>query len=468
MEALDIDAETDALDIDLPPRTTLQTATEVLARYGDILRIRPAGEQQRDGEQKGGAISKVSVVFFDVRAATRAVKALGSSHLCEVMPQVALRTVSFPRELRLDAFCLEGVSDMWDSPGDEDSFSVEFFDSRDALCVALRARQQSCLISWPDGSEEERWGRPTPLPGDDFHSDAASDGGEGSAAAAEVDYSACMSAAHAIVCLQGLPNALCTPSMIQAVLQQAGLARSVVGGRVRQGAPCGEALVTLANRQAAEVCAKHFQGHGWDASGTLVSALLVSPPASWGSSDCPPSPALIQSLASQAQVAQDGGGSSVAPPPPGRRGRSFRTGFWATTGDEESVVSSQRLRSGDPSAGKVGGLISDESTDCGSSGCDTQVASSSRGSRRSNQAGCSPSVQFPELPGRSTHAHTAAPCAAGGVSSSPELPSRAPSELIEEGHLPSRTDPREGPPPEWAAAAAAAATENLLKILVWE
>lgn len=448
---LGVDAETDALEVELPPRVSLKSATEVLARFGDILRIRPAGERPAAEEEEGDFPAKVSVVFFDVRAATRAARSLGCSHRCEVLPQVALRAVSFPRELRMDAFCLGGVSDMWEDPGDGDAFFVEFFDSRDALCVAFRARQQSCLSSWPDPDrDEERWGQPTPLPGDDVaESETASDCGEGPASSPGLDYSTGMLAGHAIVCVQGLPNAICTPSMMRAVLQQAGLAHSVIGGRVRRGTPCGETLVTLSNRQAAEMYTKHFQGHVWDASGTSVSALLVSPPTSWGSSDCPPTPALIEPLARTAE--QDGSSAFAAPcAQPESRSRGARRGFWSLADGEDFAVSLERCLSGETWAGKVRGPISDESTDGGSSGCDTQVASlDSRGSRRSMPTGGSSALQFPELPNRNAPALAVPEAASGGTE--PCSPSGG-----------------GGPSPEWAAAAAAAATENLLELLAWE
>merc|ERR1712178_412614 len=74
----------------------------------------------------------VSVVYFDVRAAQRAVDMLGCE-LCTVMPQSVGRVVRMGGSVQLDAQGIQGVSNVSTDPSDQDSFLVEFFDSRDAV-----------------------------------------------------------------------------------------------------------------------------------------------------------------------------------------------------------------------------------------------------------------------------------------------------------------------------------------------
>jgi hypothetical protein len=79
-----------------------------------------------------------------------------------------------------------------------------------------------------------------------------------------------------IVSIKGLPNAVCTEPMMEAVLQQAGLAHDVLKSQTKVGKPCGEVVLTLANDDAVEKCIQHFQGRTWDPSGAKVKVIVKS------------------------------------------------------------------------------------------------------------------------------------------------------------------------------------------------
>jgi len=98
-----------------------------------------------------------------------------------------------------------------------------------------------------------------------------------------------------VVALAGMPNALLSRAMLQVVLQQAGFELEVRFLRSRVGEPCGEVLVGFAHRATAERCAAHFRGCQWDASGTPVSARLLTPP--------PPRPAEAPAVRAAAAAA---------------------------------------------------------------------------------------------------------------------------------------------------------------------
>lgn len=72
--------------------------------------------------------------------------------------------------------------------------------------------------------------------------------------------------------ISGMPNALLSHLMLEAVLQQAQLSTYVVTFTTKPGKVSGEATVTLVSHEAAEWCVQHFQGCHWDASGAAVNA----------------------------------------------------------------------------------------------------------------------------------------------------------------------------------------------------
>jgi len=91
------------------------------------------------------------------------------------------------------------------------------------------------------------------------------------------------------VSIEGLPNALLSEPMMLATLQQAGL--DTVAFSACEGDPCGEAHVAFSSVFVAMQCVCHFQGCQWDASGTEVTAKIVSPSeyACWPSLEMDPS-----------------------------------------------------------------------------------------------------------------------------------------------------------------------------------
>jgi len=92
------------------------------------------------------------------------------------------------------------------------------------------------------------------------------------------------------VSIHGLPNALLSEPMMLATLQQAGFDTAVAFSAC-EGDPCGEAHVAFSSVFGAMQCVCHFQGCQWDASGTEVTAKIVSPSeyACWPSAEMDPS-----------------------------------------------------------------------------------------------------------------------------------------------------------------------------------
>mmetsp|Transcript_148083 Transcript_148083/g.258335 ORF Transcript_148083/g.258335 Transcript_148083/m.258335 type:complete len:308 (+) Transcript_148083:133-1056(+) len=80
--------------------------------------------------------------------------------------------------------------------------------------------------------------------------------------------------------ISGLPNAILSHLMLEAVLQQAQLSTYVVTFTTKPGKVSGEAVVTLVSEEAAECCVQHFQGCHWDASGAAVCARYLPPAGS--------------------------------------------------------------------------------------------------------------------------------------------------------------------------------------------
>lgn len=72
-----------------------------------------------------------------------------------------------------------------------------------------------------------------------------------------------------------LPNHLLNKAMIGATLEQAKLETFVSSLTTKPGRQRGEALITFTTVDAAIRCARHFNGRRWDASGILVTALLL-------------------------------------------------------------------------------------------------------------------------------------------------------------------------------------------------
>lgn len=80
---------------------------------------------------------------------------------------------------------------------------------------------------------------------------------------------------HVGVLLRGLPNELCTETMMMVVLDQAGLKPYYIDCRCEQGDPCGEAFFSLTTLDSAEYAVWHFEGCHWGNVPCPVTARLV-------------------------------------------------------------------------------------------------------------------------------------------------------------------------------------------------
>jgi len=75
----------------------------------------------------------------------------------------------------------------------------------------------------------------------------------------------------------GIPNALLTRPMMDAVFDQAQLEQEVVGYSMQRGVKCGEARVSLLTTAAIESCIRHFSGCQWT-SDIVIRCEVIPPP----------------------------------------------------------------------------------------------------------------------------------------------------------------------------------------------
>eukprot|EP00928_Gymnodinium_smaydae_P023198 TRINITY_DN19234_c0_g2_i1.p1 TRINITY_DN19234_c0_g2~~TRINITY_DN19234_c0_g2_i1.p1 ORF type:complete len:414 (-),score=110.68 TRINITY_DN19234_c0_g2_i1:406-1566(-) len=263
--------------------------------------------------------SFVEVIFFDVRAAARAIQAVGSWS-CRPAPQVGTFTV---RMLGTTAFKVEdfnGVSGVHQDPDDEESFILEFFDMRDA------ARYQDSLEEQEFEAETESGeGAVEPPPGlappPGFEAAAASSDSSGSQClspppglageSTSQDSIGSVNAAAAAqptegalqVTISGLPNDILSEAMFEAVLQQAGLDGVIVSFTTSKGKSWGKAVVVVSDAFTAEWCANHFRGRRWNSSGTEVIA-RISPVAGAKAPEKTAAPGFVGSSGLSAQAAE--------------------------------------------------------------------------------------------------------------------------------------------------------------------
>lgn len=74
------------------------------------------------------------------------------------------------------------------------------------------------------------------------------------------------------VFVSGLPNNLCNPACMEAILDQAGVDEALMKCEAWPGVPCGQATLHMATTEAANRAAKHFHGCRWDSTGAEVVA----------------------------------------------------------------------------------------------------------------------------------------------------------------------------------------------------
>lgn len=276
-----LECSTDTVHMALPPGSDLQVACAMCRCFGDAASI----------DLIPGTASAVSVVFFDVRAAARAVEALGST-ACKTAPPSGNRLLRLPGNLQLDATDFPKIAGIH---SDRDgSFIVEFFDLRDALQFSGGVAQVPVIstespeavqnvtdgarigsfVELPPGLLDEPMLRKGSKRSQLLERPPGLDYSQGLEKNATVDFSTEASSSHKVV-ITGLPNKILCETMMRAVLQQAQVEGSVLSFSTCAGQPCGEASVTLSTRCAAETCVKHFHGRRWDSSGIVICAMII-------------------------------------------------------------------------------------------------------------------------------------------------------------------------------------------------
>lgn len=77
------------------------------------------------------------------------------------------------------------------------------------------------------------------------------------------------------VSINGVPDKLLSPMMVDAMFEQIGLDAPAVNVTIRRCKPYGGISASFANARDAHRCVKHFQGRTWDSAGTPVQAEIV-------------------------------------------------------------------------------------------------------------------------------------------------------------------------------------------------
>lgn len=78
--------------------------------------------------------------------------------------------------------------------------------------------------------------------------------------------------------LQDLPYTLCRQPLLEAMVDQAGLAGNMAGCILGKDQDMGKALIYFTDRDSAQKCAAHFHGCSWGNSGPPVTAQVVDGP----------------------------------------------------------------------------------------------------------------------------------------------------------------------------------------------
>jgi len=267
-----------SIHVVLPHGMGLRAADVALRRYGEVAHL----------EMLPSPVPTVACVFYDVRAALKAYEQLGA-HFCQFVPQCGIRAARLPADMELNEADLRGVDSIDADLEESGAFCVHFFDTRDAARVRERAKK---LTKAAAATKPQRGnlGSPSVKPFVPASFSAAAKPFVPStslAAHSKPSETPVVAAAspggdqnqHVEVYLGGLPNSLCNDTCMDAVLEQAGLAKSLLSFRTLTGSPCGEVYVTLSDQPAAEQCLAHFHGRQWDTSGALVLAAVLPPVA---------------------------------------------------------------------------------------------------------------------------------------------------------------------------------------------
>jgi len=318
--------DTNTISVTLPRGMSLNNASSAIRRFGDIASL----------SMQPGVEIVVTVTFYDVRAVRKALRTLGDR--CIPRPMSGDRTVRMPGGAKLDSKDLKGVVTVKADLTETGAFVVTFFDTRDAerarqslrglqsaspaapqqassspSLTAPSAPQQEpvetaqraeplCVVAAQEAeaasaAENSAASAPEEHPCAE-HPCAESSSREAVAAAAAVAAAGLLEGGHLIpictrpptqhttaagmrsprgvkVLLHGLPNAICSPPCMEAVLEQASLLWGILCFDVWAGDPCGQALLTV-QYDAVDQCMRHFYGRQWDANGFPVSVYVLS------------------------------------------------------------------------------------------------------------------------------------------------------------------------------------------------
>lgn len=159
---------------------------------------------------------------------------------------------------------------------------------------------------------------------------------------------------NVVIC--GLPKGVLSEPMMEAVLEQAGLAKAVLGFHAIHGKRCGEVSVQLTGFAAVERCVLHFHGRQWGESAALVTV-------------CVPLPVHNRGREEPGGGAAAGSGTSSLPMPKAQRRRRSATKPCPQSPSPDVVPATSLTVKAMGAAVDIGQLASepDASTDAGES-----------------------------------------------------------------------------------------------------
>lgn len=195
-----------------------------------------------------------TVVYYDVRSAAVAADALGVT--CCRLADSGDRQVRVPGDVEFDLSDCAGIQALYSQQGASNSYIVEFFDLRDAALCRRRLLEHKLPLDvrGPPGLEPPAF--------------------LDLSAAQEEERAKEESRTPRRLLVSGLPNAILSDVMMEAVLDQAGLG-GVKDYALTVADPVGEAVITFKSEADANKALAHFRGCQWDPTGTTVSAKLL-------------------------------------------------------------------------------------------------------------------------------------------------------------------------------------------------
>lgn len=191
----------------------------------------------------------LEVAYYDVRAAENALTALGDVQCWQAAP-CGNRIVKLPGAMGLDKAVIGKISDMRVDDTDMNSYILEFFDIRDAA----RYREEAAPKTQDVRSSKKKKRQQVPPERAD-----------------EQQLPTLEPGTYAVL-ISGLPSELLTDTMVQVILEQAGLHLDVLSFTIHRGKPTGEAMLTMSSELGVQRCLYHFQGCCWGGQAKLVNA----------------------------------------------------------------------------------------------------------------------------------------------------------------------------------------------------